>query len=99
MKDSEQDEEANEHDSIDEIIDQTDGTGSTSTTSKYDGRPRRSSILKKSSDRPVPKSVSFSSIPGEKKVTNGMKYRLVCGLKCRWLILVFDCFYAGIFVS
>jgi hypothetical protein len=72
MKDSEQGEEAIEHDSVDEIKDQTDGTGSASDTSKYDGRPRRSSILKKSSDRPVPKSVSFSSIPGEKKVTNGM---------------------------
>ncbi len=80
MKDSEQAEEATENKSTDEIENHADIRGSTIDASNVP-RPRRSSILKKSSDRPVPKSVSFSSIPGEKKVTNGTKCRLLYGLK------------------
>lgn len=66
MEDAEQTDEAAENNAIDEIIVQTHEQGSPSEAF----RPRRSSILKKSNDRPVAKSVSFSSIPGEKKVTN-----------------------------
>ncbi|CAB4009441.1 inactive phospholipase C 1 [Paramuricea clavata] len=69
MEDSEQTDEAAENNAIDEIIVQTHEQGSRSEAFR-DLRPRRSSILKKSNDRPVAKSVSFSSIPGEKKVTN-----------------------------
>lgn len=77
MEDAEQTDEAAENNAIDEIIVETHEQGSPSEAF----RPRRSSILKKSNDRPVAKSVSFSSIPGEKKVTNGTKYRLLSSLK------------------
>lgn len=48
-----------------------DGQANGSENAELNFRPRRSSILKKAGNRPVPKSVSFSSIPSEKKVTNG----------------------------
>ena len=75
MEDSEQTEEATENHSIDELKDPTLPKRNGNDCSN-DLRPRRASILKKSSDRPVAKSVSFSSIPGEKKVTNGMGFCL-----------------------
>lgn len=53
-------------------IDQTsDERGNGTENADMNLQPRRSSIMKKAGDRPVPKSVSFSSTPGEKKVTNG----------------------------
>lgn len=69
----------------------------TSDSSEYEPGPRRSSILKKSSDRPVLKSVSFSSIPGEKKVTNGRQYMLPSVLKYGYSLFCFACHSVVVF--
>ncbi|XP_028399821.1 inactive phospholipase C-like protein 2 [Dendronephthya gigantea] len=69
MDGSEQGAENSSHGEINDEEGSRNDTSETSTSFNA-SRPRRSSILKKSNDRPVPKSVSFSSIPGEKKVTN-----------------------------
>lgn len=73
MEESEQSEETAESNSIDESIDRK--AAEVEANQCLNLGPRRSSILKKSTDRPVAKSVSFSSTPGEKKVTNGKKFR------------------------
>ena len=96
MEDSEQAEEAAENNSTDEIQDEISGTGNASCTAFNDSRPRRSSILKKTTSGPVAKSVSFSSIPGEKKVTNGRKFSLLSSLKFSILTQIFNCFFSSI---
>ena len=88
MEDSEQAEEAAENNSTDEVKDQISGT----VDAFNDSRPRRSSILKKTTGGPVAKSVSFSSIPGEKKVTNGTEYSLLSSFVCSLLTQISDCF-------
>ena len=95
MEDSEQAEEAAENNSTDEIQDEISGTGNASTAF-HDSRPRRSSILKKTTSGPVAKSVSFSSIPGEKKVTNGRKFSFLSSLKFSLLTQIFNCFFSSI---
>lgn len=78
MDGSEQAAENSLHGEINDEDGSRDGT-SEPPSSFNESRPRRSSILKKSNERPVPKSVSFSSIPGEKKVTNGEGGRPISG--------------------
>lgn len=70
MEEQERREESAENDSPNNVLEDCEDVFGGNSAGKL-VRQRRSSIMKRKSVRTVSKSVSFSSIPSEKKVANG----------------------------
>lgn len=74
-------------------LDETDGSvdiGSPREGNGFHGKPRRSSILSRSnSSRPrVKKSVSFCSMPQDRRVSNGKTFSLQLSMEVQLLLII-----------
>lgn len=79
------DDDSNKNDKVKDQVDNNNGhnnTGSTSGGSGFAGKPRRASILKSGKPK-VKKSVSFCSMPEDRRVSNGKFTCFNNNVKCK----------------